>query len=299
MVFRSTRGFPMSRWQLAVAQSCACAPIGAGKDSIMLRILVLVGALAAGGVAAWLSFGLQPGPAPDATVSAPEPQIRTEEVLVAAADLKQGAALTGEQLRWQKWPADAVGPGYISRTAKPEAVQEFTGSVVRQAILDGEPIREAKLSGSAGYLAAMLEPGKRAVAVRVSAESSAGGFVLPNDHVDVLHSGGGGGRSLTILTNIRVLAIDQNAVDSGAGNAAVDSAARNTVVGKTATLELDPAQVEVISGAQTSGSLSLALRATADNEEPGLEFARRGPGITVRIVRSGETQTVQTDGVAR
>jgi pilus assembly protein CpaB len=266
----------------------------------MFRILVLVGALAAGGVAAWLSFGLQPNAAPDATVSAPEPQIRTEEVLVAAADLKQGAALTGEQLRWQKWPADAVGPSYISRSAKPEAVEEFTGSVVRQAILDGEPILEAKLSGSAGYLAAMLEPGKRAVAVRVSVESSAGGFVLPNDHVDVLHSGGGGGgRSLTILTNIRVLAIDQNAVDSGAGSAAVDSAAANTAVGKTATLELDPAQVEVISGAQTSGSLSLALRATADNEEPGLEFARRGPGVTVRIVRSGETQTVQTDGVAR
>ena len=87
-----------------------------------------------------------------------------------------------------------------------------------------------------------------------------------------------------------MLAIDQTAVDSGTGN---------TAVGKTATLELDPAQVEVISGAQTSGSLSLALRATADNEEPGLEFTRRGPGITVRIVRSGETQTVQTDGVAR
>ena len=256
----------------------------------MFRILVLVGALAAGGVAAWLSFGLQPNAAPAGTAAAPEPQIRTEEVLVAAADVAQGAALTEKELRWQAWPADAVGPGYISRSAKPEAVQEFTGSVVRQAILDGEPIREAKLSGSAGYLASMLKPGKRAVAVRVSAESSAGGFVLPNDHVDVLHTGGGGGRSLTILTNIRVLAIDQNAVDSGTGN---------TAVGKTATLELDPAQVEIISGAQTSGSLSLALRATADNEEPGLEFERRGPGITVRIVRSGETQTVQTDGVMR
>jgi len=257
----------------------------------MFRILVLVGALAAGGVAAWLSFGLQPNAAPAATVAAPEPQIRTDEVLVAAADLEQGVALTGEQLRWQKWPADAVGPSYISRSAKPEAVEEFTGSVVRQAILVGEPILEAKLSGGAGYLASLLKPGKRAVAVRVSAESSAGGFVLPNDHVDVLHTGGGGGgRSLTILTNIRVLAIDQNAVDSGTGN---------TAVGKTATLELDPAQVEVISGAQTSGSLSLALRATADNEEPGLEFTRRGPGITVRIVRSGETQTVQTDGVVR
>lgn len=265
----------------------------------MFRILVLVGALAAGGVAAWLSFGLQPTATPAATTAAVEPQIRTEEVLVAAADLEQGATLAAEHLRWQKWPADAVGPGYISRSARPKAVEEFAGSVVRRAILGGEPMFEAKLSDSAGYLAAMLKPGKRAVAVRVSTESSAGGFVLPNDHVDVLHTGGGGGRSLTILTNIRVLAIDQNAVDSGGGNAAADPAAANTALGKTATLELDPAQVEVISGAQASGSLSLALRATADNEEPGLEFARRGPGITVRIVRSGETQTVQTDGVAR
>ena len=257
----------------------------------MFRILVLVGALAAGGVAAWLTFGLQPNAAPVATVAAPEPQIRTDEVLVAAADVSQGAALTGEQLRWQTWPADAVAPGYIARSAKPEAVEEFTGSVVRQAIRNGEPILEAKLSGSAGYLASILKPGKRAVAVPVSPESAAGGFVLPNDHVDVLHTGsGGGGRSLTLLTNIRVLAIDQNAVDSGEGN---------TAVGRTATLELDPAQVEIISGARTSGSLSLALRATADNEEPGLEFATRGPGITVRIVRSGETQTMRTDGAAQ
>ena len=257
----------------------------------MFRILVLVGALAAGGVAAWLSLGLKPGSAPAATIAAPEPQIRTEEVLVAAADLEQGAALTEQELRWQQWPADAVGPGYISRSAKPEAVKEFTGSVVRQAILDGEPVLEKKLADNAGYLASMLMEGKRAVAVRVSAESTAGGFVLPNDHVDVLHTGGGsGGRSHTILTNVRVLAIDQNAVDSGS---------ENTAVGKTATLELDPAQAEVISGAQATGSLSLALRATADNDEPGLKLAPRGPGITVRIVRSGQTETVQTDGVAQ
>ncbi len=254
----------------------------------MFRVLVLVGALAAGVVAAWLSFGLQPGMAPAATVTAP--QLKTQEVLVAAVDLVQGTALTDQQLRWQAWPEDAVNPGFISRSLRPEAVQDLTGSVVRQAMVIGEPVRDAKISNKdSGYLATLLKSGMRAVAVRVSAESSAGGFILPNDHVDVLHTGGnGGGRSRTILSNIRVLAIDQNAVDSGTDG---DSA-----VGKTATLELDPEQAEVISGAQASGALSLALRATADNDEKVAATARRSTGVSVRIVRAGQSQIIQTDG---
>ena len=255
----------------------------------MFRILVLVGALMAGGVAAWLSFSLQPTPAPAAVATSP--QVKTQEVLVAAVDLMQGQALTEQELRWQSWPEEAVNPGYISRAGRPDAVETLTGSVVRHAMVAGEPIQEGKLtSKGSGYLAALLKPGMRAVAVRVSAESSAGGFILPNDHVDVLHTGANdGGRSLTILTNIRVLAIDQNAVDSGV----------DTAIGKTATLELEPAQAEVISGAQATGALSLALRATADNEEKGLAPVRRGAGVTVRIVRSGQSQTVQTDGPVR
>jgi len=255
----------------------------------MFRVLVLVGALAAGGIAAWLSFGLQPGSAPAATLAGP--QIKTQEVLVAAIDLTQGLALTDQALRWQAWPEDTVNPGFISRADRPEAIQDLTGSVVRQAMVVGEPIRDGKLSSKdSGYLATLLKSGMRAVAVRVSAESSAGGFILPNDHVDVLHtSGNDGGRSRTLLANIRVLAIDQNAVDSGTE--------RDSAVGKTATLELDPAQAEVISGAQASGSLSLALRATADNdEEAAPAVVRRSTGVSVRIIRAGQSQTIQSDG---
>jgi pilus assembly protein CpaB len=255
----------------------------------MLRVLVLVGALAAGIVAAWLSFGLQPETAPAVVVAAPE--IKTQEVLVAAADLVQGAPLTTEQVRWQAWPEDAVNPGYILRSSRPEAIEELAGRLVRQATVVGEPIREAKLaSRDAGYLAAILTPGMRAVAVRVSAESAAGGFILPNDHVDVLHSAGDGGRSRTILSNIRVLAIDQKAVDSETG--------ADTALGKTATLELSPEQAEALAGAQAVGGLSLALRATADNKEvpaPG----RRSASVTVRMVRSGQSQIIQTDGTVQ
>ena len=258
----------------------------------MFRLLVLVGALAAGGLAAWLSFGLQSGPAPAATMAAS--QVKTQEVLIAAVDLAQGAALNDQGLRWQAWPEDAINPTFISRSARPDAVKELNGSVIRQAMVVGEPIRDSKLaSKDSGYMAAMLPRGKRAVAVRVSAESSAGGFILPNDRVDVLHTGKGGTR--TLLTSIRVLAIDQNAVDSGA----------DTAVGKTATLELEPEQAEALAGAQASGALSLALRSTADNKEaPGFPsrkakasgVKRVSSGGTVRIVRAGRSQIVQTEG---
>ena len=257
----------------------------------MFRILVLAGALAAGGVAAWLTFGLQPGTAPAMTVAAPpEPRVETQEVLVAAADLLPGTALTDEHLRWQELPETAISPGFITRSQRPEAVEGFIDHTVREAMFAGDPVRDSKMAKGAGYLAKLLKPGMRAVAVRVSAESAAGGFILPSDHVDVLHTGTAGGRSFTILTNVRVLAIDQTSMNSEGGN---------TALGKTATLELNPAQAEVISGAQSTGPLSLALRAQADNEEQGLVFAPRGPGITVRMVRSGESQTVQTDGPAQ
>jgi pilus assembly protein CpaB len=267
----------------------------------MFRILVLVGALAAGGVAAWLSFSLQPGQAPAATVVALEPQIRTQEVLVAALDLAPGVTLTDQELRWQSWPEEALNPGFISHSGRPDAVADLTGSVVRQAMVAGEPIREGKLANKgSGYLAAILPSGMRAVAVRVSAESAAGGFILPNDRVDIIYTGGSGGAlSRTLLTNIKVLAIDQNAVDS--------ETIADTAVGKTATLELDRVQAEVIAAAQASGSLSLALRATADNQEtptlvsqrddeasePAPPASRRG---TVRIIRAGKSQTVQSNG---
>jgi pilus assembly protein CpaB len=259
----------------------------------MFRILVLVGALAAGGVAAWLSFGLQPDPAPAATLAAPVPQIRTQEVLVAALDLEQGMTLTDQDLHWQTWPEASVNGAFITRSGRPEAVEDLTGSVVRQAMMSGEPVHDGKLANTdSGYLAALLKSGMRAVAVRVSAETSAGGFILPNDRVDVLHTGGdGGARSRTILTNIRVLAIDQNAVDSGAD--------AESAVGKTATLELTSEQAEVISGAQSSGSLSLALRATVDNDEIAPATARRSAGVDVRIVRAGQSETVATDGLVQ
>ena len=131
-----------------------------------------------------------------------------------------------------------------ARPNKPNAIEDLSGSLARAPLVAGEPIREAKLikANGSGFMAAILPSGMRAVSTEISPETGAGGFILPNDHVDVILSrrdregeksaGQETFVSETILTNIRVLAIDQ-AIEEKNG--------QKVVVGKTATLELAPA----------------------------------------------------------
>jgi pilus assembly protein CpaB len=121
--------------------------------------------------------------------------------------------------------------------------------------------------------------------VRISAESTAGGFILPNDRVDVLHSDGKSSVSHTILSNVRVLAIDQVVDDTSKKN---DTKSAN-VVGKTATLELDPSQAEILNAAQSAGTLSLSLRSAADNDD-----YRHDNKQAVRIIRAGRSEVLNT-----
>jgi len=153
----------------------------------------------------------------------------------------------------------------------------------------GEPIREVKLVNAkgAGFMAAILPSGMRAISTQISPETGAGGFILPNDHVDVIltrrerdadkAAGGDSHSSETILSNVRVLAIDQ-AVEEKNG--------QRVVVGKTATLELSPSQAETLALSQQLGSLSLALRSLTDatrDDRAAEEKAggRRGGGVNV------------------
>ena len=258
----------------------------------LFRVLVLVVALVAGGVAAYLAMNMAPaGNAP--TVVELAPQIQSQDVLVAAADIRQGQTLSAENLRWQRWPDEAINPGYLQKQTRPDAIETLAGSVVRSQFVAGEPIREVKLArAESGFLSAILPRGKRAVAVRVSAQNTAGGFILPNDRVDVVQTVTQQAApdapvenvSRTILTNIKVLAIDQT-VDETNGEA--------VVVGKTATLELDPAQVEQITAAEAGGALSLSLRSVTDTDEVAGSVTDRQSG-TVRIFRSGRKQIVTT-----
>jgi pilus assembly protein CpaB len=253
----------------------------------MLRIVILIMALGAGIFAGWLALSLKPSAAV-ATVEAPRPQVKMTEILVAATELPLGQAVVEKSLRWQSWPTEAVSPGFITRAAQPDALKTLNGIMVRNAFIAGEPIREEKLSRSSNLLASLLSPGKRAVAIRVSAESTAGGFILPNDRVDLIQTGSRGGEgqrentSRTLLSNIRVLAVDQNITEiKGKG----------TAIGKTATLELSPAQAEIVATAQASGTLSLSLRSVADNQDDSIP---KPPSSTsVRVLRAGQSEVVK------
>lgn len=259
----------------------------------LFRVLVLAVALVAGGIAAYLALNMAPSSAPAPTVVELAPQIQAQDVLVAASDIGQGQSLSADNLRWQRWPDDALNPDFIQKQDAPDAVTELSGSIVRSQFVAGEPIRNVKIANAeSGFLSAILPAGKRAVAVRVSAQNTAGGFILPNDRVDVVQTVSqqtspdmpAENVSRTILTNVKVLAIDQT-VDEAEGEA--------VVVGKTATLELDPAEVELITAAEASGTLSLALRSVADSDEIAEAANQRRSG-SVRIFRSGRSQVVTT-----
>jgi pilus assembly protein CpaB len=217
------------------------------------RILILGVALAAGGAAAYLVAGGDEEKKPE---PAPVAQFATVDVLIAKNDIPMGTAVNDQDLLWQAWPAATTGANVISKKDRPSAIEELKGAITRVPI---------KANGAAGYLAAILPSGMRAVSTEISPETGAGGFILPNDRVDVILSrrpNTGDARassknpvSETILTNVRVLAIDQ-AVEEKNG--------QRVVVGKTATLELAPRQAETLTQSRQLGTLSLALRSLLD-----------------------------------
>ncbi len=252
------------------------------------RLLVLALSLTAGGGAAWLTTTRDPQ-VQEVTVTAPAMPAEGAEVLVAATDLDQRRRLAPADLEWKSWPRDAVHDGYILRADRPEAMTEFGGKLVRVSMLAGEPLRSEKVGASdTGYLSSLLEPGKRAVSVKVTAESTAGGFILPDDRVDVLHTvvrdGTTGGVTRTVVTNVRVLAIDQQTTAPEAN--AVASA-------KTATLELAPAQAEIVSAAEANGVLSLSLRSSADNSE--MQVVLNDIERTIHIIGGGQSRVAKTN----
>ncbi len=254
----------------------------------IFRVLVLVIALLAGGVAAYLSLNTAP-PAPVQQIV--QPTIETTEVLVVAGDVATGGVLNPENVRWEEWPSSAVNPAFIDRESQPDAIEKLEGTIVRSQFYDGEPVRDGKLVRSdSGFMSAILPAGKRAVAVRVTAQSTAGGFILPNDRVDLVHTisqtSDGQTRfvSQTLLSNIRVMAIDQTIEEKNGEKVAV---------GKTATLELSPSEVEIVSAAEKAGSLSLALRSMADIKIDDAVQKKRRSG-TVRLYRSGKAVLVTT-----
>ena len=233
------------------------------------RLLILGTALTAGiGAAVMVMTSKPPQQQQPVIVHAPVPM---DDVLVAAKDLPIGTVIRAGDLRWQSWPKTNIPPDVISKSKMPGALADFRTALVRIPLRAGETIFPDRLAraGSAGFMAAILPSGMRAVAINIDQQGSqtAGGFINPGDHVDVIHTyrdeqaakAGAADPmvSETLLQNVQVLAIGQNTQNPNN---------ERVVVGSNATLELTPQQVETIIRAQRIGQLSLALRSLADNK---------------------------------
>lgn len=207
-----------------------------------------------------------------------------------------GAVVAEGALAWQTWPKAAVSDLMIARSKEASALEDMKGWMARVAFLTGEPIRRDKLvrAGSGGFMSAILPSGRRAVAIKIDngGDTSAGGFILPNDRVDVIRLARDDDATRargvevmtaeTILANVRVLAIGQNVEEQDG---------RKVVTGANATLELDPAQVNLIVLAQRAGALHLALRSLADSGGPAETAADGAPRPTgLTVIRFGAAE---------
>ena len=277
--------------------------------------LLVVAAIAAIGLA-FIVRGMVTPKRPEA-VAAAAPAQPVVQVLVAKRELPIGTRLTPADLGWQPWPADALNAAFVTDGGAPalpakmpdKAVQKaarvandmvmpqgpmqaFEGAIVKEALAAGEPVvaRKVVRAGQSGFMAVVLQPGMRAMAVPINAETAAGGFILPGDRVDVLQSrqdsSGGAKTMLTevLMRNVRVLAIDQNI------EPAKDA---RTIVGGVATIEVPAADVEVIARGKAQGEMQLALRSYADiGGPPGRGVASRASAQGVRVFRAGQVTEV-------
>jgi pilus assembly protein CpaB len=239
-------------------------------------------------------------------------------VLVAKTDLAVGERLSAENMNWQGWPTATLNAAYITdgeTLAAPKApvdaalqkatktvsdiatgggpkLQAMIGDVVREPIFAGEPITAKKIvhSGDTSYMAIRLPQGMRAMAMPLSLESGAGGFIEPGDRVDVLSThndqakSGGGMITETVLSNALVLAIDQktDAPKTGA-----------PVTGATITIEVPDVNATAFARARTQGNLTMALRSYADIGGH-TDGAAADDGHTIKIYKGGAAAEVVT-----
>ena len=279
-----------------------------------------------------LLHGMSHAKPPTVIVAAPPPPQPTIRVLVAKRPLAVGDRIQGADMGWQAWPADGLNPAFTTdggaattpqlshgalgqlnsaagsvATAARSAIENpadgpgsiYVGAIVREQISANEPLIASKVvkAGASGIMAVTLDPGMRAVALPLTAESAAGGFILPGDHVDVLmtrqidassgstvpnHSF----QTTTVMKNVRVLAVDQNMAAQKTASA----------IGATATVEATPKQAEYLVLAKASGTLTLALRSYADAaggaEVGSMGHSEAGAGMAVRVFRSSALSSV-------
>ena len=273
-----------------------------------IRIIILLLALVAAGGAALLVSRMSQPQVVTETVTRDNTIVETKQVseikvLTAKRDLTIGEHIKADDLQWSVWPELGVAEGQYTDTAAPGAIEELTGAVVKMPIYKLEPVMPQRIvkPGEAGLLPVLMGEDMRAVSVGISPESASGGFILPNDRVDLIltyeqtpspTNGLAVARtvSMTILQNVRVLAIDQTY--------ALGEPDESTRIGQTATLEVLPSEAELVALSQSKGELSLALRplndlAVSSPRKPRLELngGDEGGGAVMIIRNSQPTLT--------
>lgn len=292
---------------------------------VRIAVIVLVALVGSVGAALFARSLASPAKPVSRTVVVEQPMTR---VLVAAHDLQPGDRLTSGDFTWQAWPKAGINDTFVTdgpagapaqapvtdKLAAAATIKArdtlaggaeggaaaFVGAIVRQPMLKGEPLVAAKVvkGSDAGIMAVSLDPGMRAMSVPLSAESAAGGFILPGDHVDVVQSRKVDGpmgqqkfASGAVLRNVKVLAVDQQTRTGAKASAQV---------GTTATLEVTPEQAELLALSKSQGELTLILRSYADIAGP--TSAAAGPRLAqtvtvaptiVKVFRNGAGADVQ------
>lgn len=251
---------------------------------MLRRLVVPVLAIALAATAAIYARALIEGQKKEIIATAavaPAEPVRTLSVLVADQDLPTGAFVKPDMLRWQEWPEVDLPQTYLVRNST--TIEEFEGGVVRENILRGQPIlsNNIVLPGDRGFLAAVLNPGTRAISVPVDEASSHAGLIFPGDYVDLIltqtvqqenaESAVQRRASETVLGNVRVIAmgralsVEPDDVENG-----------STLQIRTATLEVQPDDAELVALVSEMGKLSLSLRSLAqDEEQPTADFNQR------------------------
>lgn len=242
-----------------------------------------------------------------------EPQESGVFVLVAAKDLPAGHIIVVSDLRWQSWPDKSVPPQYVVRkdATSTDIPATYVGTVVRRGIVTSGPITSDNLIklGDRGFLAAVLKPGTRAISVRVDESTGVAGLIYPGDRVDVIltHEVAVKSKEVdreteakvrvseTILSNVRVIAIDQSLEDLKANKG-------QTRAPKTATVEVTPRQAEMITVATRMGTLTLTLQSLAcAGGETQTASAGEGPNCAASTnampdeAERGKTYTADSD----
>lgn len=212
-------------------------------------------------------------------------EVSVVEVAVARTDIPLGEPILAHLVTTQKWPRDIVPPGAFIGL---DAILPADGGEprrARDAFVEGELLIDRKLSAFGEKLSIVQRLGtnSRAMAINVDAATAVGGFVTPGDFVDILLTQGVRGelRAATILQNIRVIGVDQDA----------DETKDKAGVARTVTVEVTPDQGQVLALAQKAGTLSLSLRTLEAVEDKQMQI------ISLRdLLRDAPAPEAQSEG---